>query len=402
MIGGHFLLFALATVARSVEIDPNGYVIYCPCMGRFGNQVDQLLGSVAFAKGLDRTLVLPPFIDFSKPGQAAMIPFEEVYQPKTLGRHLKVITMGDFKRNIAPEIWPKEKRQALCWSPRESFYQKGSPPGVSQRRATHLGLSGIMLEWSLYLMLIMEILRYTNFSISDIFHQGGYDLTVSGSRKAWSSNYPSAEYPVLAFTGAPAAFPSRRKDWETQKYLRWNTKILQKARSFINQTLTRPFVGIHLRNNVDWNSVCDHINSDRTEQLFASAQCLNDAPRKGDFTRELCSPSEKTVIDAVVDQVGKIGAKSVYVTSDKDFMVLPLGEALAAYDIKVYTLKEENPHVALAILQESDHFIGNCISTFTSIVTRHRQFSYAQPRPTTFFGHMPKHDEYAPKKKIEL
>ncbi|CAJ0571641.1 unnamed protein product, partial [Mesorhabditis spiculigera] len=390
MIGGHFLLFALATVARSVEIDPNGYVIYCPCMGRFGNQVDQLLGSVAFAKGLDRTLVLPPFIDFSKPGQAAMIPFEEVYQPKTLGRHLKVITMGDFKRNIAPEIWPKEKRQALCWSPRESFYQKGSPPGCFAKEGNPFGPF-----WDYAGVDFVSDAYYGNI-------EGGYDLTVSGSRKAWSSNYPPAEYPVLAFTGAPAAFPSRRKDWETQKYLRWNTKILQKARSFINQTLTRPFVGIHLRNNVDWNSVCDHINSDRTDHLFASAQCLNDAPRKGDFTRELCSPSEKTVIDAVVDQVGKIGAKSVYVTSDKDFMVLPLGEALAAYDIKVSTLKEENPHVALAILQESDHFIGNCISTFTSIVTRHRQFSYAQPRPTTFFGHVPKHDEYAPKKKIEL
>lgn len=60
---------------------------------------------------------------------------------------------------------------------------------------------------------------------------------------------------VLAFTGAPASFPVQIENRDLQRYLKWTPEILQEAETFVKSQLPLGgFIGIHLRNGIDWVS----------------------------------------------------------------------------------------------------------------------------------------------------
>jgi peptide-O-fucosyltransferase len=68
--------------------------------GRFGNQAEQFLGALGFTQKLNRTLVLPHWVEYPARN----------FQVEPLRAYLKVILMKDFVDRLAEKVWPKGKR----------------------------------------------------------------------------------------------------------------------------------------------------------------------------------------------------------------------------------------------------------------------------------------------------
>lgn len=95
-----------------------------------------------------------------------------------------------------------------------------------------------------------------DFDDDEFYGPLGYDTSFGNDKINWFNRFPSSEYPVLAFTGAPGAFPVAEKNVHLQKYLKWSDSIQEKADNFIsnfkNGNNDAKFIGIHLRNGVDF------------------------------------------------------------------------------------------------------------------------------------------------------
>lgn len=265
--------------------------------------------------------------------------------------------------NIAPIEWPIEQRIAFCYMSRGDNTcnaKEGNPFGPF---------------WDHFNI---------DFNGSEFYGPLHYDTYHSDMAKQWNKKYPAADWPVLAFTGAPASFPVQLENRNLHKHLQWSDNIAEKAETFIKEKLPKgAFVGIHLRNGIDWVRACEHIP--QSPNLFAAPQCLGYRNEKGKATKEMCFPTKETIIRQLKRVIKNYnnknkngGIKSVYVSSDSNHMLSELNDALKRMNVKAIMNKERNPHVDLAILARSNYFIGNCISSYSAFVKRERD-SYGFP-----------------------
>jgi peptide-O-fucosyltransferase len=130
-------------------------------------------------------------------------------------------------------------------------------------------------------------------------------------------------------------------------------------------------------------------NAEGLHAFMASPQCLDehttytDNGSRRQLTREMCLPSKKTILNDLEDVlVNKLNGtiSNVYIATDKDPM---LSDIRAHFENNKKLGVELNlvhrdpwlPLIDLAILARSEHFIGNCVSSFTSFVKRERDIN---------------------------
>ncbi|KAG6446198.1 GDP-fucose protein O-fucosyltransferase 1 isoform X2 [Manduca sexta] len=282
------------------------------------------------------------------------VPFDTYFSVKGLSEYHKVITMEDFMKTIGPSIWPPDRRIAFCYTQRTGEIElscnakSGNPFGPF---------------WDTFNI---------DFVGSEFYGPLNYDAHNSVMIEKWTTKYPPDQWPVLAFTGAPASFPVQSENFHLHKYLKWNDVMTNKSKQYLKKNMSGGgFLGIHLRNGQDWVRACQHVKD--SSLLFAAPQCVGYKNERGPLTMSMCIPQGPEIIRQVKRALKKLDdIKYVFVASDANHMIDELNTSLQRFDVKVLRLQPGNPHLDLAILAQANYFIGNCVSSFSAFVKRER------------------------------
>ncbi|XP_058805058.1 GDP-fucose protein O-fucosyltransferase 1 isoform X1 [Phymastichus coffea] len=295
------------------------------------------------------------------------VPFDTYFNISQVLNYHRAILMENFMKDVAPVHWPPSKRIAFCYKGR------GSTDSCNAKDGNPFGPF-----WDTFNI---------DFVGSEFYGPLHFDVHHTDMAFQWRQKYTSAKWPVLAFTGAPASFPIQIENKKLQKYLIWNDIMMNKAKSFIKNTFPPgAFIGIHLRNGIDWERACEFISS--SPNLFAAPQCLGYRNERGKATHAMCLPSFELIVRHIkrVIRNGK-DVKSVFIASDNNYYIPELTKALERVDVKVFRQVEDiSPHLDLVILGRANYFIGNCISSFSAFVARERE---VKGYPTYFLGFPP-------------
>lgn len=367
----HLLAFLCLFLSFLGSLTANGgYLLFCPCMGRFGNQMEQFLGVLAFAKALNRTLVLPPLIEYrAGETRSRQVPFDTYFDVSRVQEHHTALLMHDFMRDLAPAVWPLEKRVSFCYMERSPLSSgKTDPEAVPLRSCNAKVGNPFGPFWDEFQI---------DFVGSEFFGPLNYDVHHGEAATLWTERFPADRFPVLAFSGAPASFPVQMENAGLQRYFRFSNDVVSRAKKFIAEQVPRgAFIGIHLRNGIDWTKACQHVET--STNLFSSPQCLGYRNEYGRLTQELCMPPKELVVRQLKRQIkaykeaNRDEVKSIFVASDNNHMVKEIGEALQRMKVSVVRFEGSDPILDLAVLIHSNHFIGNCVSSFSAFVKRSR------------------------------
>lgn len=308
-----------ATTKPSEELidDPSGYFVFCLSMGRYGNQMEQLLGVMSRIQATNRTLVLPPFISYNRTAPIQLVPVESIFHLDTLKQYYpKILPMQSFMDTIASERWTD--RVLYCGRSPCSLTPQGNP---------------VRPFWN----------HYDIYNFSSTFVYGSLTLLYSLSANL---------HPVVAVSSAPAPYPMRAQDRGIAKYFVWKKEPPLPSDAVV--------VATHIRAGSDWVKACQH-------ERFV-------------VTEEICLPTaNKKKLARTLIQVGegvRVSGKRLllYVASDVSTIGRDLMETYnlkSTYD-QLLTIPSNDPFVDLKVMSRADYLVGNCVSSFTSFAARMR------------------------------
>lgn len=365
-----------------------GFLIFALAMGRYGNQMEHLLGALAEARrrAPNRIVVLPSFIvwRYGRGRRNAHIPVEAVFDLDTLRRdfHPNIVSYEEFQ-SIAR--WNSQNDATIyCNSAHKTMDHFKCTPDVGQ--GTYWYALGI------------------EFSKEYYFHNTVFSLS-------------SKDHPVIIVSNALSApFPMRPQDRYVAKYLKWTDRMEERRQTFLAENGTSEddiVVATHLRAGSDWVKACEHAVGRDT--YMASPQCLEEM-RRHDIDKlslGLCLPTVdvgsvasdlQTAAEQVTKRSKKKGGRVVlFVATDiqrlgrKIWSEHNLGDT---YDLLINSteLADANTDsdgvdalmgdpslLDLIVITHADYLLGNCVSSFTSFAARIRK-EQGIGLGTEFFG----------------
>jgi peptide-O-fucosyltransferase len=423
-----------------------GYLVYCPCHGQLGRQVESFLGTLALARALNRTLVLPPFL-FNFTG-FAYVPFDTFFDLPALQAYHRVVPMLKWALEMAPDHWPEAARVGHCihLDPKHQVraahaalpltlaaLTRGACAVPAHVRAARPGAL-VSVSHPLCACQGAHGARPRTWALRGILWvcgggRGGLDLVLTAQqvgededtyvRARWRQVARPGRTPVLALETSPGAVPAAIHHRALQVHLPFAADWQSETRLYIEHNLPRPYVAVHLRLGDDWAAHCASLDANVDADLSAF-QCIDPthtAPATS--TRALCMPDISTLQQAVRRAVRRVHARSVYLATDVperattdalNLVAVAAREALeevaradrgaadAADADEPVVLRlgalADDPQVQsvvgimrdVGILAEADVAVLNCVSSLSSLVARERA---VRPRPgasTVYWG----------------
>ena len=295
--------------------DENGYVLGCICQGRFGNQFDYMLSFIDYAKRLNRTAILPPWVEYNAQPETGQYPyypaFAEFFSVGAIRRHHRAIDADVFMERHGAK-WRALGMVGYSALGERDKFEKGVPRAGFWKR---LGV---------------EFDRFERVS--------------PGAR---SGSVDDISHPVLAMDCVPGKYPAPAPLNSLARYFEWSDGIEQAASRLVESQIGRgqAYVAVQWRQEFA-GMATPTVTSKRPARCagFSVSQC---APYVEDssepaaaaatgarrtatikYPTELCAPSLESMRQLLREALAAVGpGAKLYVASDVSFQKLgELGE----------------------------------------------------------------------------